>query len=277
MSRSRVLAAAAALMTASSLGVASPAWAAAPSNDRSAGATAASVGFNEVLDTTEATTDAEDAQFNESCSFGFQHTDASVWYTIEGDGRAFMVSAGSGGYIPGTLVGVGSPGSLQTVACGLFGSSWIAEAGTTYYVLVIDPKFDSTGNGGTTDVSFRAEPAPTIELTVNRQGFASKGTGMAHLTGSYTCTNAADLGVIQGTLTQTIKQRVPVTAVGLIENIFPQDCNGIRQTWKADVEPRPSYSFRPGVADVYANVVVCGEFSCVTDEVSQKVTLSPVQ
>jgi hypothetical protein len=264
------------MMSASSLVAASPAWAAAPSNDTSTGATAATASFSEVLDTSEATTDAEDAQFNESCGFGFQHTDASVWYTIEGDGRSVMVSAGAGNYVPGTLVGVGSPGSLQTVACGLVESSWIAEAGTTYYVLVVDPKFDSTGNGGITAVSFRSEPAPTVELTVNGQGTASRGTGLAHLTGTYTCTEASELGVIEGSVTETIKQRVPVTAAGLIDSVFVQDCSGIRQTWEADVPSFP-YAFRPGVADVEAKVVVCGALICVTDQLSQKVMLSSVE
>ena len=43
-------------------GSASTARAAAPSNDTLANATVATIGFSEVLDTTEATTDADDAQ-----------------------------------------------------------------------------------------------------------------------------------------------------------------------------------------------------------------------
>jgi hypothetical protein len=51
----------AALVAASTLGV-QPAFAAAPGNDTIGGATAASIGFSQVLDTTQATTDADDAQ-----------------------------------------------------------------------------------------------------------------------------------------------------------------------------------------------------------------------
>jgi hypothetical protein len=52
------------------------ALAAPPSNDTFASATLVDFGFSEVLDTTEATTDGDDAQLNASC--GAPATDASV-------------------------------------------------------------------------------------------------------------------------------------------------------------------------------------------------------
>ena len=65
------------------LGALAPAaLAAPPSNDTFAGATAAALGFSEELDTTDATTDGDDAQLNTSC--GAPATDASVWYVLEG-------------------------------------------------------------------------------------------------------------------------------------------------------------------------------------------------
>ena len=57
------------------------ALAAPPSNDVFNGATSATVPFRDVLDTTEATTDGDDAQLNATCHGGalpFAHTDASV-------------------------------------------------------------------------------------------------------------------------------------------------------------------------------------------------------
>src|SRR5829696_2832942 len=60
----------------------STALAAPPANDTFPNATTATIGFSESLDTTEATTDADDAQLNESC--GAPATDASVWYALEG-------------------------------------------------------------------------------------------------------------------------------------------------------------------------------------------------
>jgi hypothetical protein len=64
----------------SALGVS--ALAAPPANDTFANATQALIRFSEVLDTTEATTDSDDAQLNESC--GAPATDASVWYVLQG-------------------------------------------------------------------------------------------------------------------------------------------------------------------------------------------------
>src|SRR5262245_2164447 len=93
------------------------ALAAAPSNDTFPGATAVTIGFSEVLNTTEATTDSDDAQLNESC--GAPATDASVWYAFtpsSDTGIAIDVSASD--YSAGVLVGVGSQGNLQLVTCG---------------------------------------------------------------------------------------------------------------------------------------------------------------
>ena len=52
----------------SAIGLTAPtALAAPPSNDTFTGATSATVGFGEVLNTTDATTDADDAQLNADC------------------------------------------------------------------------------------------------------------------------------------------------------------------------------------------------------------------
>ena len=52
------------------------AHAAAPNNDTFAGALAVPIGYSEYLDTTEATSDAVDAELN-TC---FPAADAGVWY-----------------------------------------------------------------------------------------------------------------------------------------------------------------------------------------------------
>jgi hypothetical protein len=86
-----------------------PGFAAAPGNDTIGGARAASIRFSQVLDTTRATTDADDAQLNASC--GAPATDASVWYTINlaADGGV-VVDVSASDYSAGVLVGEGSPG-----------------------------------------------------------------------------------------------------------------------------------------------------------------------
>src|SRR5215475_5957928 len=74
------------LAFATVLGTAGPAVAAAPSNDTYAGrAVVGSLPFTETLDTTEATTDADDADLMAAsapyCGSGLT-TDASVWYQV---------------------------------------------------------------------------------------------------------------------------------------------------------------------------------------------------
>jgi len=80
-----------------------PAIAAPPSNDTIGGATVVSLGFSQTLDTTEATTDADDAQLNATC--GAPATDASVWYsfTATADGGV-VVDVSQSDYSAGVLV-----------------------------------------------------------------------------------------------------------------------------------------------------------------------------
>jgi hypothetical protein len=101
----------------SSLGVSAPAaLAAPPSNDTFAGARPVVLGDSEVLDTTEATTDSDDAQLNTNC--GAPATDASVWYALEGSDTPVVVDVSQSNYSAGVLVGVGSQGDLRIVTCG---------------------------------------------------------------------------------------------------------------------------------------------------------------
>lgn len=74
------VAAVSATLVSLSVGLSS-ATAAAPGNDTIGGATTVAPGFTEELDTSEATTDAEDAAINSNC--GAPATDASVWYAYQ--------------------------------------------------------------------------------------------------------------------------------------------------------------------------------------------------
>ena len=99
------------------IGISAPAaLAAPPGNDTFGGATAATLGFSEVLDTTEATTDADDAQLNESC--GAPATDASVWYAFTGSDIGVVVDVSQSDYSAGVLVGMGSQGNLAPSIAG---------------------------------------------------------------------------------------------------------------------------------------------------------------
>src|SRR5215510_6038780 len=124
----------------------SPALAAPPSNDTFPNATSVSLGFSEQLNTSEATTDADDAQLNTNC--GAPATDASVWYAIQGTDQGIIVDVSSSDYSAGVLVGVGTQGNLSIVACGPGTVGFFAAAGETYYVLAIDDQLNGDGLNG---------------------------------------------------------------------------------------------------------------------------------
>jgi hypothetical protein len=101
-----------------------------------------------------------------------------------------VVDVSQSNYSAGVLVGVGSQGDLQTVACGPGAVTFFAAAGTTYYVLAIDDQSDGGSNGGDLSISFNEiPPPPTVDITVNRFGKFNARTGVATISGTYTCTN----------------------------------------------------------------------------------------
>jgi hypothetical protein len=212
-----------------------PALAAPPSNDTIGGATVASLGFSQELDTTQATTDTNDAQLNATC--GAPATDASVWYsfTAATDGGV-VVDVSHSDYSAGVLVGVGAPGSLELVTCGSRSVEFTAVAGTTYYVLAIDDQLDGNySNGGTLRISFiAAPPPPTVDITLDRLGRVDQKTGVAYLTGTYTCSNA-DLIQMFGQARQEIARFV---TAGDFSFGADGTCDGTAHRWSATVVPQ---------------------------------------
>lgn len=252
----------------SALGVSAPAaLAAPPTNDTFANATAAAIGFSEVLDTTEATTDADDAQLNASC--GAPATDASVWYVLQGTDQGVVVDVSQSDYSAGVLVGVGTQGNLQTVACGPGAVAFFAAAGTTYYVLAIDDQFDGGGNGGNLSISFNeVPPPPTVDITVNRFGTVNARTGVATISGTYTCTNGDFIDVFVDA-----RQNVGRFTIFGSGSFFDfGTCDGASHTWAADVFPQNG-KFAGGKTLTVTFAFSCGPFECGVGFVEQKVQL----
>jgi hypothetical protein len=251
----------------SALGVSAPAaLAAPPTNDTFAGATPVAIGFSEVLDTTEATTDGDDAQLNASC--GAPATDASVWYALDGSDTGVVVDVSQSGYSAGVLVGVGSQGSLQTVVCGPWTVAFFATAGTTYYVLAID--FDGVGNGGLLSISFNeVPPPPMLDITVNRFGQVNAHTGVATISGTYTCTNGDFIDVF-GEARQNVGRLG--TIVGFFGFSDSGTCDEAPHSWSADVFPE-SGKFAGGKAMTVTFAFACGPFECASGFVEQTVQL----
>jgi hypothetical protein len=235
--------------------------AAPPSNDTLAGATPATIGFTEELDTSEATTDADDAQLSVSCG-GFP-TDASVWYAFTtAANTGVVVDVSQSSYTAGVLVGERFPsGDLGLVACGLGTATFFATAGTTYYVLAIDPQFDGGGNGGTLRISFNpGPPPPTLDITVDRFGRVDARTGVATITGTYTCTSADQIAVF----VQARQDFGRFTVSGSGAFFDGLTCDGTTRSWSADVFPQGG-KFAGGKAMTVTIAVSCGPLQCAPD------------
>ena len=244
--------------------------AAPPGNDLISGARPASIGFSDVVDTTEATTDATDAQLNDSC--GAPATDASVWYalTVSAD-SGVVIDTSASDYPAGVIVGVGTPGALDTVACGPGTVVLLASVGTTYYVLAIDDQSDGSGNGGTLGISFSpVPPPPTVEVTVDRQGSFDSSTGVATLRGSYTCTDA-DFIDISGEVAQPVGRFATIRGgFGFFED---GTCDGTSHRWTADVAPENG-KFAGGKTLTVTFTFACGPFECADGFMEQTVKLN---
>jgi hypothetical protein len=253
----------------STLAVSAPAaLAAAPNNDTFTGATAVTIGFSEVLDTSEATTDADDAQLN--ASSGAPATDASVWYVLQGSDQGVVIDASQSNYSVGITVGTGSQGNLQTVTCGPGVVGFFAAAGTTYYVLAFDYQGDGGGNGGSLSISFNEiPPPPTVDITVNRFGTVNTRTGVATISGTYTCTNGNFIEVF-GDASQNVGR--VATIRGFFDFLDSGTCDGTPHSWSAAVFPE-SGKFAGGKAMTVTFAFSCGPFECANGFVQQTVQL----
>jgi hypothetical protein len=256
------------LVALGALAIAAPAAvAAAPGNDTFGRATQAAIGFSQQLDTTEATTDADDAQLNASC--GAPATDASVWYSLAGSDAGVVVDVSQSDYSAGVLVGVGTQGNLQTVECGPGTVGFFASAGTTYYVLAIDDQNDGGGNGGSLNISFNAAPPPpTVDITLNKVGRVNAKTGVATISGTYTCSNAdfidAEIDASQRA------GRVIISGFGAFFD--SGTCDGTSHDWSAQVFG-DNGRFVGGKAMTVTFAFACGAFDCAEGFAEQTVRL----
>jgi len=236
-------------------------------NDIAAGATPAAIGVRETLDTSEATTDGDDAQLNAAC--GAPATDASVWYAVQGTGQGIVVDVAESRYSAGVMVGVGSPGNLSLVTCGANGVAFVAAANTTYYVIVFDDQADGGGNGGTLNIAFEAiPPPPKVTVSVDPYGTVNIQTGVATISGIYTCTHGDSINVTVNA-SQNVG-RFTVSGSGAFSRA--NTCDGAPHAWSANVVPENG-KFAGGKSLALTFSYACSYFECGTGYTEQTVQL----
>jgi hypothetical protein len=258
----------AALVLGALVTTAVPAWAAAPDNDSYAGRTViGSLPFSQTLDTSEATTDADDAPVNALC--GYPATDASVWYEVTAPVTGtLVVNLYASSYSAGAVVATGGPGSWTYSGCITQYGTPPVSAGQTYTILVFDDQWDGGGNGGTLNISLDwGPPPPTLEIAVNPSGSVDPRSGEATVTGTATCTNAQWASVYLG-LRQPVGRLVTISGDGYTSLL----CDGTTRTWTVEVYPY-SGKFAGGKATVNASADACGTLECRSDSDQRTILL----
>jgi hypothetical protein len=233
---------------------AAPASAEVPTNDTIQGAKAITeVPFSEVIDTTEATTDDEDAAINAPC--GAPATNGSVWYALTATANGYLVDVSASDFGAGVIVATGTPGNLSIVTCGPQVVGFEATPGELYYLMAFSDTPEVPGGQLSIAVS-EAAPPPKVSMTVNDIGQVDK-DGIATISGTYTCDGEAELVEVFGTLQQEQKDGTQVRGNF---DLIDLPC-GVTDTWKAPITAE-SGKFKRGLAATVATTVGCSALGC---------------
>jgi hypothetical protein len=249
-----------------------PAMAAPPSNDTLAGATAiGAIPFDDSVDTTEATTDADDdelAASDPACdprSAGLNLA-KTVWYSVNlaSDTNLSVDFTGSS-YQPGVIVATGGPGSWSVITCGI-NAIFAAAAGETYSLLV----FDLVGTtGGQLSVHvLEVPPPPEVSLTVDPIGHFNPRSGTATISGTVLCSGDAVFTALDVAVSQAVGR---FTIQG--DSFGDFVCDGTVRAFTFEVIPFNG-EFKGGRATVSAFAQACdSNFFCGEDSVETLVSL----
>ena len=215
-----------------------------------------------VQDTTEATTNAQDAALNEDCGAPF--TNASVWYKYSPTANlAVVLDMTASDYSGGLLVFEGTPTAESLVTCGEGAVELSARAGKTYYVMALS---DTEVNGGNLVLSLmRRPPPPQVHVRLAKRGKVFRG-GAARIRGTYFCKRGSD-----ATLYGTLLQRAGRLK---IRSEFGKEvrCNGRRHRWSARLVSDTA-TYARGRARARVTIDACGLFDCRADSAKRRVRL----
>jgi hypothetical protein len=256
------------LAVLTSVAVGAPAAHAAPppSNDHQAGATSiTALPFNDTVDTSRATTDADDDALNAQC--GAPVTNGSVWYSFTApagvDGIVVDVSQSS--FSAGAIIAESDgSGGWIVVGCGPGTTGAAVFEDGDYAILAFS---DTPGvTGGTLRISVDTATIPTLDLTVNPRGKVDK-YGNALVSGTVTC-SGGDFTDIYVSVQQAVG-RFTVSGDGFAGT----GCDGTTQPWTAVVTPYNG-KFAGGKAASFTSAFSCGAFFCADGYVEAPIRLS---
>ncbi len=236
-------------------------------------ATPATLGFSQELDTTDATTDRDDAALGATCSGPAGPagaTDASVWYSFTATtDQDVLVDVSGSDYSAGAYVATGTAGHLTATACGPQQLAFSARAGETYRVVAFDDQADGRGNGGTLRIAFsEAPPAPTLAVSIDDTGSFEEMTKAVTVSGRFTCTG----GEFVHLLGAVNEQAGRAETTGFFQRGVGGQCDGTPHRWMAVVRADKG-SFGGGNAQVVVMGVGCSHLRCAQEYRDQTVRL----
>jgi hypothetical protein len=249
----------AASATRGTIAVSIDTYGAPPAHDVKAGALYVTPGTTLVSDSTAATNDSDDFP-------GYSSGRATVWHRFvpTSDGR-YSASVNADGFYP--ALNVGEQTASGVVPLGFISGPDLpaffeVNSNQTYYLLV----GNETGFiGGPYRLTVAAAPPVLPTVTIDRSGSIDRGSGGAVISGTVTCSEAANfrLGVI-------------VTQRDVQGSVFPAEpisCGTTPVQWSATVLPGAG-AYGGGPANVRAGGTAYTQFDNGSAETSAKVTLS---
>lgn len=254
-----------AVLTSFAIGVPA-ASAAAPSNDTEAGATTiAALPFSETVDTSQATTDADDTAINAQC--GAPVTNGSVWYSFTAPAGidGIVVDVSQSDFNAGAIIAeADGSGGWVVDGCGPGTTGASVSPGVVYAILAFS---DTPGvTGGTLRITVDGATIPTLDLTVNPKGKVDR-YGNALISGTVTC-SGGDFTDLFVSLKQAVG-RFAITGDGFSGT----GCDGSTQQWSALVTPYNG-KFAGGKAVSFTYAFSCGAVFCTDGYVERAIKLS---
>jgi hypothetical protein len=223
------------VVCAASLSFGGVANAAPPSNDDAAGATVVTtLPSTYSQDTTQATTSAAESAINSSFC-GAPTLSNGVWYTYTATADTFVgVDVSTSSFSAGIFAQTGTGGTFVPQTCAPGQATVLVAAGETLQLLLFGDGL-SAATSGTLNVTIRPAVAPPdLLLTIDKTASVNK-LGVAHFTGTTTCTSSDGSGQVLEVFGQVRQTVGRIFIDGFFDVGLSSPCDGAPHAWGADV------------------------------------------